>query len=486
MRTSRFCFITLLVAFAAAPHSAWAWWSKDWAFRKQITLDLSPTGASIAGSPLDVPLLIRLHAGNFGYFNDVQANGADLRFVAADDVTPLKYHIERFDSVNQIALAWVRVPRLTGGTNSDFVYLYYGNPKAAAGDDRGGTYDTNQVLVYHFSDANGIASDATAYRNQPAQFGAELTPASLIAGGARFDGTKAVRVADSPTTHVLPGQGITISAWLKIEAPQEDTYVVSAQEATGRALVLGLSGASPYVRLAGGTGAPTIVTGLDLTLNEWHHVALRAGDGRLNLFVDGEDVASMDADIPEIDAPLVIGQSMGGTNGFVGELDELEVASTVRSADWLKAAVASQGLTGNLVVYGGDAQRDQGGGESYFATTMRNVTIDGWVVIAVLGVMFAVSVWVIVGKAFALSRIERENRRVLDRLSRSWHRRSIGACQQRRSRGFVRSVDVVSAVRRGRQRGPPSFAFASRGCAARQLHGRDDRRDPRYRRRGLR
>jgi biopolymer transport protein ExbB len=148
-------------------------------------------------------------------------------------------------------------------------------------------------------------------------------------------------------------------------------------------------------------------------LNEWHHVAARAGDGRLNLFVDGEDVASMDAELPEIAAPFVIGQSAAGANGFVGELDELQISNTVRSADWLKAAAASQGLTAKLAVYGADAQRDKGGTESYFATTIRNVTPDGWVVIAILGVMFAVSVWVIIGKAFALSRIERENRRFL-------------------------------------------------------------------------
>ena len=135
MRGLRFCLIAL-GATLLAPHAAWAqWWHGDWAFRKQIMLDLSATGVNIPGNPTDVPVLIRLHPGNFGYFGDVQPDGDDLRFVAADDVTPLKYHIERFDAVNQIVLAWVRVPRLAGGTSTDFVYLYYGNPAAPAGDD---------------------------------------------------------------------------------------------------------------------------------------------------------------------------------------------------------------------------------------------------------------------------------------------------------------------------------------------------------------
>jgi biopolymer transport protein ExbB len=407
------CLLVLAAAFLA-PHTASAqWFNDDWAFRKQILLDLSATGADIPGTPVDVPVLVRLHAGNFGYFGDTQPDGDDLRFVAADDVTPLKYHIERYDPVNQIALAWVRVPRLTGGTNSDFVYLYYGNPEAPAGDDRGGTYDPDQVVVYHFSDVNGIASDATAYGNQPAQFRAELTNASLIAGGARFDGTSTIALADSPTTRVLPTRGVTISMWLKIDEAQQDAYLASAEDTAGRALVFGVNGATPYARLASDPTAPVTLTAPDLTLGEWHHVAVRAGDGRLNLFIDGEDVASVDAEVPEIAAPIVIGQAAAGTNGLVGELDELAIANTVRSADWLKAAARSQGITGNLVVYGPDAQRESGGGESYFATTLRNVTVDGWVVIVILGVMFVVSIWVIVAKALLLGRIERQNRKFL-------------------------------------------------------------------------
>jgi biopolymer transport protein ExbB len=411
MSALRLCFVLALVALVV-PRPAWAWWSNDWAFRKQITLDLSPAGADIAASPVEVPLLLRLHAGNFTYFNDIQPNGDDLRLVAADDVTPLKFHIERFDPVNQMVLLWVRVPRLTGGTNSDFVYLYYGNPNAPSGSEPAATYDTSQVLVYHFSDANGIARDATAYGNQPTESGAELTSASLIAGGAKFDGTKAIRVADSPTTRVQPDRGVTISAWVRIEAPQTDAYLVSSEDASGRALVLGINGAQAYARLANGTAAPTI-TSPDLSLGEWHHIALRAGQGNIALFVDGEDVARADAQIVEIAAPLVIGQSAAGANGFVGELDELEVANSVRAPEWIKAASASQGITANLASYGGDSQREAGGSESYFKTTLRNVTPDGWAVIAVLMVMFVISLFVIVMKAVLLSRVERENRRFI-------------------------------------------------------------------------
>jgi biopolymer transport protein ExbB len=403
----------LLVALYVPGQAAAAWWNEDWAFRKQITIDASATGADIAGSPADVPLLIRLHPGNFTYFNDAQPDGDDLRVIAADDVTPLKFHVERFDPVNQMVLLWVRVPRVTGGSANDFVYLYYGNPDAVSAEDRAGTYDANQALVYHFGETTGGVRDATAYGNRPAAATAEPTTASLIGGGARFDGTTSLRVADSPSLRIVPAQGATLSAWVRFTAPQQDAYLLAAEDPAGRALVVGLNGAAPYVRL-GGPGDAPLLTAPELTLGEWHHVALRAGATRLALHVDGAEVAAADVALPELAGGFAIGASAAGTNYFVGELDELQIANTQRSVDWLKAASASQGVMGNLVVYGGDSAQEAGeGGEGYFAATMRNVTFDGWVVIGVLGVMFAISVWVIVAKAVLLGRIERQNSRFI-------------------------------------------------------------------------
>jgi biopolymer transport protein ExbB len=98
--------------------SAWggearAWWDDGWSYRKEIGFDLSPKGADIAGAATDVPVLIRLSLGNFQYFNDAKPDGSDFRFIAADDKTPLKFHIERFDAQTQIALVWVPPVRPT-------------------------------------------------------------------------------------------------------------------------------------------------------------------------------------------------------------------------------------------------------------------------------------------------------------------------------------------------------------------------------------
>jgi biopolymer transport protein ExbB len=106
--------LALALATGALTGSAHAWWNQDWSMRKQITLDTSSTGANITDPIGSVPLLLRLHVGNFR-FASAKPDGSDLRFVAGDDKTPLKHHIEKFDSLLGEALVWVNVPNLQPG-----------------------------------------------------------------------------------------------------------------------------------------------------------------------------------------------------------------------------------------------------------------------------------------------------------------------------------------------------------------------------------
>jgi biopolymer transport protein ExbB len=402
----------LVVLGSAWGGDARAWWDDSWAYRKEISFDLTPKGADIAGAATDVPVLIRLSLGNFQYFNDAKPDGSDFRFIAADDKTPLKFHIERFDAQTQIALVWVRVPRLTGGAATDKIFLYYGNKSATSAADAAGTYDTNQALVYHFGSAKGAPQDATAYKSEPTTFDAEVNQASLIGAGAKFGGAQTISVPANSAVHLAAGKGFTISAWVKFDAAESNAYIAQLAD-QGKELVVGINGTQAFARYNGG-GAPLTVTQTgQLTTGEWHHLALSVGDGHLSLLVDGADAGRADVQTQDIGGVLTIGGSSAKANFFTGELDELEVANTARSADWLKAAARSQGMVAPLVVYGGDTQKE-GGKESYFTTTLRNVTVDGWVVIGILGFMFVMAMLIMILKSVFLARVAGGNRRFLD------------------------------------------------------------------------
>ncbi len=67
-----------------------SWWNDDWSYRKPITIDTTAKGANLSQSAGRMPLLIRLHPGNF-QFDGVVKTGSDLRFVASDGKPPLNY-----------------------------------------------------------------------------------------------------------------------------------------------------------------------------------------------------------------------------------------------------------------------------------------------------------------------------------------------------------------------------------------------------------
>jgi biopolymer transport protein ExbB len=399
--------------------TAWAqgssnWWNKDWPYRKQITVDASATGANLAGSPENVPILVRLSLANFQYFSNLKPDASDLRAIADDDSTPLKLHIEHFDPQAQIALIWVLVPKVAGGGKTSF-YLYYGNENASSASDPAGTYDGNQVLVYHFGPPKGSPQDSTHYKSDPTAFNATVNPASLIGSGASFSGSQTITIPASSTgsLRLAAGQGFTASAWVRFSAAQSSADVVQLS-GQGTELTLGISGTQAFARYASGSGAPLSVqaTG-QLTTGDWHHLALTLGGGQLTLYVDGAQAGQAPAQAVDIAGTLTVGGSAAGGSFFTGDMDELEVSDIARSADWIKAAASSQGMTAPLIVYGTDEQKSSSSSPSYFATTLRNVTADGWVIIAILSVMFIAAVCIMGTKAFYFSRVARANAKFL-------------------------------------------------------------------------
>jgi biopolymer transport protein ExbB len=397
---------TLIPALALAA----SWWNNDWKYRKEIGFDLSAAGADISGTPQDVPVLIRLSLANFSYFNDTKPDGADFRVVAGDDKTPLKFHFEKYDPQNQMALLWVRMPQITGGSKTDKIFAYYGNPEAPAAADIPGSYDASQTLVLSFTETGGIPADATAYKNNPSASTAVLTPAAIIGGGAKFAGKESITVPATPSLRLLPNQGFTASAWLRVESAQTATVLALADE--GKVLELALEGSKLTARAVFG-GAPVTVTQTsDLTLSHWHHVALTAAAGKLTLYVDGSAAGSAPVTLQEIGGTLTIGAS-GGTRFLTGDIDEVEIAKVARSADYIKAEARGQGMDANLVVYGADGQKEGSGQTSYFVTIAKNLTVDGWVVIGICMAMLVVALAIMVFKAIFLSRVEKANSKFL-------------------------------------------------------------------------
>ena len=105
---------------------------------------------------LDFVVLVVLPAGGFGY-NDLLSGSTDeLRFVDSNDQTELAYEIEHWAPAGTSYL-WVRVPRIDAAANTDFIFMYYGNPSPPARSEAlQSPWTAGYTAVYHLNEADGV------------------------------------------------------------------------------------------------------------------------------------------------------------------------------------------------------------------------------------------------------------------------------------------------------------------------------------------
>ncbi len=281
--------------FALGSSHAYAWWNSDWSERKKITIDTGSSGAGINDAIGTAPVLIRLHSGNFK-FDKAKTDGGDIRFVAGDDSTPLKFHVEKFNNLLGEAFVWVSVPDIKAGAQTD-VYLYYGNAKASPADDPKGTYDSAQSLVYHF-EGQGPARDSSVWGNN-AQTAGAVSDGSLIGSGLRLDGQHTVQLPASPSLRWDAGQAMTWSAWVRTGDPQAGAVLFSRHDG-GSGLVIGIDSGAPFVEIDGAQGPQRSAAGAALPANAWHHIAVVSKGQQTDIFVDGAAYGSVAAALPAL------------------------------------------------------------------------------------------------------------------------------------------------------------------------------------------
>lgn len=382
--------------FAAGPASA-SWWNKDWQQREQVRLDTSATGIETKETLSDAVVAVRLHLGNFD-FATAKPDGSDLRFVAADDKTELKHYIERFDSANGIAVVWLRVPLLAAASAEQFVWFYHGNPNATAAGSSKTVYD-GATVVFNFSEADGIVLDGGPNGVAPAAMQTAIEQAGLLGGSMSFQGT-GMALPDTAALQRQAGSSHSVSMWLRPAGQAASAMLYRHGE-----LSLDLVAGVPELRV----GKTVLVRGsAPVKGDTWQHVGFAFGSGKAIMYIDGTEVGNAAAPLPALAGEVRIGDGLAGT------VDALQISAAARSADWFRIAARSQGIDSTFPMVAPEAEAE-GGEASYFGILVGNLTTDAWVVIGILGIMFVISVVVMIAKTQFISRMDTANRVFLKR-----------------------------------------------------------------------
>jgi biopolymer transport protein ExbB len=437
--SSRLSLALAAFAMAAAPLSAQAWWNADFKQRTVITLNTGAAGVSTSEAISGAAVPLRLHSGNFDFVG-AKPDGTDLRVVAGDDKTPLKFSIERFDGTGEMAVLWVQLPTVAAGSDKNLVYVYAGNPKAAA-EPAAPVVDSGAALTLRFADSNGTLSDAGG---SPLTASGPMTAEAngLIGPSARFDGSQMLELPAADRLKAGPGAPYSVSLWAK------PTALAGTLFAQGP-LSLALDAGKVVLRL----GALKVEGG-ELPASAWVQIALTQANGKITLYVNGAQAAqaALPAPAPVIDGPIRIAQ------GYSGLIDELQVAPVMRSADWFKFSRAAQGADAKLVAaqlqHDSDATEGEGG-HNYFGILFKNLTSDAWAVIILCGLLFVVAVIVMVSKTLLVRRIDAGNNAFLAAFRAAPQVLKVAGAQQHPGSSLARLYDQGVRQLATRQIGEP-------------------------------
>lgn len=138
------------------------------------------------------------------------SNGYDIIFTDSDGVTQLDHEIEKYDGVNGIFIAHVRIPTLYHDANT-IIYIHYSNDDISVSQENvNGVWDSNYIAVYHLNDD---FNDSTIFTNDGVDVGTSDTAAKISNGRSFSDDYIQL---DSVIEDIDESQG-TISAWITLD-----------------------------------------------------------------------------------------------------------------------------------------------------------------------------------------------------------------------------------------------------------------------------
>ena len=405
-------FPKLLIALFTLCASAFAekqtWWNEAWTTRKQITIDTSAAAGNVTEPIGGATVLLRLFEGNWP--TGAKEDLSDLRFVAEDDKTVLPFHVEKLDLTLMEALVWVKLPDVKPNAKTTFwMYFISLDQKANKAEDMKGSYDSDATLVFHFNDS-GNPSDATK-NNNSGELPATQSGGSFIGGGASLNGKDAVPITPTPSILWTDNGPLTISAWVKVAIGKPDAVILSRREGT-KSFVLGANGMTPYIEIGGQRAE---AKNQQLTANTWAHVAAVCEGAKTTLYINGEQATALGVGMPGMNSVITIsGDTQPGAVGITGEIDELQMHKVARPAGWvLLAANGQSGDKAQNFIKLGDVEVRKDWlswlKTGDFAIIVKNLTIDGWIVIVILAVMFVISWYVMFSKVRYLNGVAKGN-----------------------------------------------------------------------------
>lgn len=338
------------------------WYNNSWDYRKKITFDNSAQASNLTNFPVQVALT----SSNFD-FSKAQSNGEDIRFTDSNGTTLLDYEIEKWDEAGEQAWVWVNVPQVNASSNTDNIYMYYGNPAASDGEDPAGTWNANYALVYHLEQTGACPpttlTDSTSHNNDGACEGTPtFTNSGKIDGARNWNDLEWIYAADSPD---FTQNQLTVSMWANQDSLSSQKAFASkwfySTQGSWAIQTANADNTQLQVFIADALNDPgdnSALTASGAWSTGWHNVTFTydsagsGNSGKLKIYVDGVAQSltfngTISSSMQNSDANLRIGDFGNLHRYWNGSLDEVRIATAVQTPDWIAASYLSGNNTFN-------------------------------------------------------------------------------------------------------------------------------------------
>lgn len=333
-----------------------------WIFSKNVFINTTSSGAAIDENVYNFPALVRLTKSNFR-FDEAKGNGDDFRiFKSESDSSSLPFEVESWDSVGSTAEIWVKVDTIYSGSNRHYFTMKWGNPAAQRVNSGGAAvFDTATGFkgVWHLGKpADSVITDQTANAFNGISKATVSVP-GLIGMAQKFDGTSSMIQVSGAAIEKLnfPENGpFSISAWVNIDGLDSIFRAILFKSDFQYGLQIRPENQWEFVCFKDNTQWEMNRT--PAQSGSWQFIAGVRNGTRQFLYVNGTCVDSSivtlaAATTRKTDLPLEIGHYPdGGVNPdryFKGSIDEVRIAGTAHSADWIKLCFMNQKETDALL-----------------------------------------------------------------------------------------------------------------------------------------
>ena len=320
--------------------------------RKQITIQSSRVEAPPGPRVLtDFPVLFSVTDEDIAA--RATTDGRDIYFVAADGVTRLDFEIEKWVPGTGELVAWVKLPQLSATSNTVF-YVHYGDPDQAGSLNPRDVWTNDFVAVWHLAQnpgpggAGDIVDSTTGNDGTARNMQANDLVTGRVGNALDFDGSNDEITFDNPISGAGPH---TISAWVNQRSTtSHDALVVLGNDAPSQARWF----YSAYFdnKVAFGFYANDRDPDLVIVNQGWKLLHWTFDGASNRLYVDGAleygPIAPPNGGINTQGSDGRIGNTPPGTPGFGsnmnldGQADEVRIATTARSAEWIQTEFNNQ------------------------------------------------------------------------------------------------------------------------------------------------